>query len=134
MYQSTFDNCIKSKGGIPNKASIKNIFQKCTRDVGMAVPEPQKLGVVMEVCRKDGAYKHYTNSPLLYLQGLRSFCQTINFITEHICSAQLQKHSTLHQLMLFLDNILRSFKESVQTDADTWLSESLLMALHTMNS
>ena len=48
------------------------------------------------------------------------FVKTIDFITERICSAQfgfLQKHSTLHQLLLFLDNILNSFKESVQTDA-----------------
>ena len=45
------------------------------------------------------------------------FVKTIDFITERICSAQfglLQKHSTLHRLLLFLDN--KSFKESVQTD------------------
>ena len=58
---------------------------------------------------------------MLYLQSTRKTClyQIIDFVTDHICSAQfgfLQKHFTLHQLLLLLDNILMSFKDNGQTD------------------
>ena len=39
---------------------MKNIFQKCKGDIGMAVPKTQQLGVGMAVCREDMLYKDYT--------------------------------------------------------------------------
>ena len=59
---------------------------------------------------------------MLYIQGLRKncFCQDYQFhYWAYMLSSiwLLQKHSTLHQLLLFLDNILKSFKQRVQTDA-----------------
>ena len=38
--------------------------QKMYRDVGMAVPKLQKLGVEMAVCRQDMLYKDYTTNPI----------------------------------------------------------------------
>lgn len=34
------------------------------RDVGVALPKPQKQGGEMGVCRKDRACKHYTNNSI----------------------------------------------------------------------
>ena len=34
------------------------------RDVGMAVPKLQKLGVGMAMCREDMLYKDYTTNPI----------------------------------------------------------------------
>ena len=52
------------------------------RDVGMAVPKLQKLGVGMAVCRQDMLYKDYTTNPI----------PTSFFIAEIILRVMLQDY------------------------------------------
>ena len=47
-----------------NANKYEKHFQKMYRDVGMAVPKLQKLGVGMAVCREDMLYKDYTTNPI----------------------------------------------------------------------